>query len=163
MNIILRTTREDEIDWIKKIEAESFGVQSKYFENGVLPSLPPEDAEYYALNNLYINKDVTMLSIYLDDKVVGCVVVKDIDEISKDVLLFFVLPEHQGYGLGRRTLQLLEEYFPNTKKWKLITPTQIIKNAVFYVNKCGYKIVSVEDFDKRTEHGVFVFEKIIDN
>ena len=54
---------------------------------------------------------------------------------------------------------MVEDTFPGTKVWRLVTPTQVLCNSVFYVNKCGYKIVRVEDFDKRTEHGVFVFEK----
>ena len=55
---------------------------------------------------------------------------------------------------------MVEATFPDTKVWRLVTPTQVLRNSVFYVNKCGYKIVRVEDFDKRTEHGMFVFEKI---
>ena len=31
--------------------------------------------------------------------------------------------------------------------------------AAFYVNKCGYSIVRVDDWDKEKECGMFVFEK----
>ncbi len=41
----------------------------------------------------------------------------------------------------------------------MVAPTQVVCNFVFYVNKCGYKIVRVEEVDKRMEHGTFVFEK----
>ena len=54
---------------------------------------------------------------------------------------------------------MIEENYPEVKTWRLVTPTQVLRNAVFYINKCGYSIVRVDDWDKEKECGMFVFEK----
>ena len=159
MNISLKQTREEELALLAEMETDAFNVQAKYFENGILPPFSEEEKEQNALTTLFKEKDITMLSIYADNSIVGCAVVKNVDDTSKEVLLFFISPKCQGNGLGRTALQIVEDTFPDTKVWRLVTPTQVLRNSVFYVNKCGYKIVRVEEFDKRTEHGTFVFEK----
>ena len=68
-------------------------------------------------------------------------------------------PKCQGKGLGQKALKMVEDTFPETKIWRLVTPTQVLRNAVFYVNKCGYSIVQVDEYDKNKECGMFVFEK----
>lgn len=159
MNIILKQTREDELTLLTELEVDAFNVQSKYFENGILPPFSEEEKEKNALTTLFKQKNITMLSIHLDNNIVGCAVVKFIDEATNEILLFFISPSYQGNGLGKQALQMVEDTFPDTKIWRLVTPTQVLRNTVFYVNKCGYKIVRVEDFDKQKEHGIFVFEK----
>lgn len=37
---------------------------------------------------------------------------------------------------------------------------EVLRNTVFYVNKCGYHVVWV-DYDKRRNEGMFIFEKRI--
>lgn len=54
---------------------------------------------------------------------------------------------------------MVEDYFPDTRVFRLITPSQVIRNTVFYVNKCGYRIVKVVDFDKEANTADYVFEK----
>ena len=56
---------------------------------------------------------------------------------------------------------MVEEYFPNAKVFRLITPTQVVRNSVFYINKCGYKIVKVIDFNKEENTADYLFEKIV--
>lgn len=160
MEISVKQAQEKDLDLLTKMETEAFDVQARYFENGVLPPLPEEEKEQNSLTALFCQKGVSVLSVYADDTVVGCAAVKTVDITNKEILLFFISPEYQGKGLGRTALKMVEATFPDTKVWRLVTPTQVLRNSVFYVNKCGYKIVRVEDFDKRTEHGMFVFEKI---
>jgi hypothetical protein len=75
------------------------------------------------------------------------------------LILFFISPKCQGKSLGQKALKMVEDTFPETKFWRLITPTQVLRNTVFYINKCGYSIVQVNEYDKEKEYGVFVFEK----
>lgn len=159
MNITLKHTKEDELNMLMKIEDESFQEQAKCFENGMLPPLSEEEKEEFSLTTLFAEKDTTVLSIFGDEHLIGGTVVKVIDKDTKEIVLFFISPNYQGNGLGRQALQMVEDYFPDTKLWHLITPTQVLRNSVFYVNKCGYHIVRIDEFDKQKEHGVFVFEK----
>ena len=55
----------------------------------------------------------------------------------------------------------MEDYFPDTKVYRLITPSNVVSNTVFYVNKCGYRIVKVVGFDRETNMADYVFEKRI--
>ena len=119
-----------------------------------------EEKEKNELTALFREKDITMLSVRAENSIVGCAVVKATNSVSGEILLFFISPEYQGNGVGRTALQMVEDTFPDTKVWRLVTPTQVLRNSVFYVNKCGYKIIRIEEFDKKTEHGTFVFEKI---
>lgn len=131
MNILLKQTQEEELSLLTKIEAEAFNVQAKYFENGILPPFSKEEKEKNALTTLFKKKNIIMLSIYVGDDIVGCVVVKNINDINKEILLFFISEKCQGNGLGRTALQMVENRFPNVKIWRLVTPTQVLRNAIF--------------------------------
>lgn len=155
MHVTLKQTREEELARLTEIKTEAFDVQAKYFEDGVLPPFPEDET----LDLLFRKPDITVLSVWVEDEIAGGVVIKRMDDVSNEIMLFFIAVKYQGRGVGRAVLQMVEARFPQTKRWRLITPTQVLRNSVFYVNKCGYNIVRVEDFDKRTEHGIFVFEK----
>lgn len=79
--------------------------------------------------------------------------------MTKEVALFFGSFQIQGKGYGQKVLKMIEEKYTEVKIWRLVTPTQVLRNAVFYINKCGYSIVRVDDWDKEKECGMFVFEK----
>ena len=89
----------------------------------------------------------------------GGAVVKDILTDKKEIVLFFISPQIQGKGYGQRALKMIEDSYPEVKIWRLVTPTQVLRNAVFYITKCGYSIVGVNEWDKEKECGMFVFEK----
>ena len=69
-------------------------------------------------------------------------------QIRKDISIFFLIVEYQGKGIGKTALEMVEAYFPDARVFRLITPSQVVRNVVFYVNKCGYRIVKVIDFNK---------------
>ena len=54
---------------------------------------------------------------------------------------------------------MVEADFPDTEIFHLSTPSQIIRNTVFYVNKCGYHIVKVMEFNPTSNMADYVFEK----
>lgn len=61
--------------------------------------------------------------------------------------------------MGQNALKMIEDAYPETEIWQLVTPTEVLRNAVFYVNKCGYRIIKIDAYDRSAEHGVFLFEK----
>ena len=159
MSITIRPAKTEEFQQLEQMEEISFNVNSKYFENGVLPPLPEEDKEAYSFKALCEAQDTTIWTILIDNELAGGAVVKDISINKKEVVLFFMSPQVQGNGYGQTALKMIEDSYPDVKTWRLVTPTQVIRNAVFYINKCGYSIVSVEGWDKEKECGMFVFEK----
>ena len=77
----------------------------------------------------------------------------------KEINIFFICVEYQGKGVGKMALEMIENYFKDTKVFRLITPSQVIRNALFYINRCGYNIVEVVDYNKEENTCDFVFEK----
>lgn len=159
MSITVRPAKKEELERLEQMEETSFHVNSKYFENGVLPPLPEEDKEAYSFKALCEARDTEIWTILIEDELAGGTVVKDISIDKKEVVLFFISPQVQGNGYGQSALKMIEDSYPDVKTWRLVTPTQVIRNAVFYINKCGYSIVGVEGWDKEKECGMFVFKK----
>ena len=159
MSITIRLAKKEEFAQLEQMEETAFHVNSKYFENGVLPPLPEEDKEAYSFKVLCEAQDTEIWTILIEDELAGGAVVKDISIDKKEVVLFFMSPRVQGKGYGQTALKMIEDSYPDVKTWRLVTPTQVIRNAVFYINKCGYSIVSVVEWDKEKECGMFVFEK----
>ena len=159
MLIELKKTQEKELDYLAEIEKTSFEVNAKYFEKGVLPPLPDEDMDKYSFKVLCEQSDTETLTIFCENEIIGGVIVKDIEPKTKEVLLFFIVPKMQGKNLGQKALKMVENMYPETRIWRLVTPTQVLRNSVFYINKCGYSIVRVDEWDKEKECGMFVFEK----
>lgn len=161
MEIVIRPTKKDELKQLAELEKYSFDVNGKYFEEGVIPPLPEEENDIYSFRALYEANDTECWTIWIEEKIAGSAVVKDIAFEKKEVELFFIVPHLQGKGWGKRALKMIENSYPEVTTWRLITPTQVLRNAVFYINKCGYSIVSVEEWDKEKECGMFVFEKVL--
>ena len=159
MGIEIRLSKKEEIQQLEHMEEAAFDVNSKYFENGMLPPLPEEDKDAYSFRALCDAADTETWTILIEEEIAGGAVVKDISTDTKEIALFFVSSQIQGKGYGQKALKMIEEYHLEVKTWRLVTPTQVLRNAVFYINKCGYSIVRVDDWDKEKECGMFVFEK----
>lgn len=72
----------------------------------------------------------------------------------------FIAPAYQGEGHGYRAWREIKQHCTTAPVWKLRTPTYLIVNACFYINKCGFSITGVEDVVK-DGIGMFVFTKLI--
>ena len=95
MELKVKKTIAEELRYLEKLENDSFEVNAKYFENGVIPPLPEEDEEKYSFKVLSKQKDTETFTIYYKNEIVGGVIVKDIEPKTKEVLLFFIAPEMQ--------------------------------------------------------------------
>lgn len=138
--------------------AEAFG-ETMDSDTDIESSLNDPDSEFFA--------------VYDDGEKVGGVAVKvDKGNQCNWLDLLYIYPDKHGKGIGLRVCRSLEELYPETKVWRLITPYFEKRNIHFYVNKCGFKIV--EFFNKRhrdpnrTSNGAdyqdeyFVFEKVLE-
>lgn len=154
--------KKEELHQLERMEEISFNVNGKYFENGTLPPLSEANTNAYSFRALYKAEGTETWTILIEEEIIGGVVVKDISRDKKEIALFFVSPQIQGMGYGRKALKMIEDSYPDVKMWRLVTPTQVLRNAVFYITKCGYFIVGIEDWDKTKESGMFVFEKYVE-
>lgn len=67
-------------------------------------------------------------------------------------------PEFQNRGLGAVAMQLIEQQFPNAKRWSLDTPDWAKRNHHFY-EKRGYVKVREEVVDELGGLRLFFYEK----
>lgn len=160
MNLLtVRKAKPEEISLLNQMQEEAFATTLCYFPDGELPG-PPPDADY-SLTELAGSPDHTLLAFCQEQKIVGGALIREHGDNVREIELLFIQAENIGHGLGAAALSLTEKYFPDTRLWRLITPTQIMKNVIFYVNKCGYHIVKVENFEREKNAGIYVFEKIV--
>ncbi|MDO4813672.1 MAG: GNAT family N-acetyltransferase [Gemella sp.] len=159
MNLKLEILKKEEIDLFKIEEERAFDVHSKYFEEGLTEQ--ENEKKQYDPSELFDHPKVTILSIKNENEFIGGVMLEEKEEDIYDIGIFFIKVEYQGEGIGQQALNMVERYFSNAKKFTLITPSQVLLNTVFYVNKCGYKISRVINFDRDKNTADFIFEKII--
>lgn len=159
MNLKIQPTKREEFDLFSKADEDAFNVHSRYFPNGIVPGAAESEREEYELSVIADKPEFAVLSIYDDEKFIGGAIVEDMGNHVSEIHIFFLTVEYQSRGIGRLALDAVEAYFPNTEIFRLITPSQVVRNAVFYVNKCGYKIVEVVDFDREANTADYVFEK----
>lgn len=61
----------------------------------------------------------------------------------------FIDPDYGSKGLGSRAWRFIEHSFPEVKAWSTQTPAVSYRNHRFYINKCGFNVISVEgDMDR---------------
>ena len=118
------------------------------------------------------NPETQVYAIYDNDEKVGGIAIRTDGENQCNWLdLFYIYPDKHRKGLGADIWQAIEQKYPETKVWRLITPYFEKRNIHFYVNKCGFKIVeffnkthrdpnrSMDEADFHNEY--FMFEKRI--
>ena len=159
MNLQLRLLTKEEIDLFNKADEAAFNVHDRYFLDGIVPGAAEDDRGEYDLRKIMGDPKYTVLGIYDDDKFVGGAIVEDEGKQIREIAIFFLIVEYQSKGIGKTALDLVEAYFPDTRVFRLITPSNVVRNVVFYVNKCGYRVVKVVGYDRDTNMGDYVFEK----
>lgn len=158
MNLRIGVLSKDEIDLFKQTHDLAFEVQARYFKDGILPGFSEDDDEF-DLNILIDKPNYTVLGIYNDQSFIGGATVQTVEKHVYEIFEFFIAVDYQSKGIGKDALKLVENYFKDAKLFRLITPSQVVRNTVFYVNKCGYQIVKVIDFNKEENYADYVFEK----
>ena len=74
------------------------------------------------------------------DNLIGGIIVWILPEGNNILGTIFVDPDYQDIGVGTQTWTYIEETYPETKSWRLATPTWAAKNHHYY-KKCGFKEV----------------------
>lgn len=75
--------------------------------------------------------------VLVGDDLIGGIIVWILPKAHNILGTIFVDPGFQDKGVGQRTWTYIEETHPDTKSWRLGTPTWAIKNHHFY-EKCGF-------------------------
>ena len=130
------------------IEAFAIAAIDHFGENKAEQSPHADELEraYHWENAGHITK-YEVYCILNDGVIVGGAVLKINTETWHNKLdLFFIFKEYMNQGLGLNAWKAIEQKYPLTVVWELITPYFEKRNIAFYVNKCGFRII--EYFNK---------------
>ena len=159
MNLKVQLLTTEEVDLFNKADEEAFNVHARYFPDGIVPGAAEDDRGEYDLRKVIDDPKFTVLGIYDDDRFIGGAIVEETGKQIREISIFFLILEYQSKGIGKTALELVEAFFPETRVFRLITPSNVVRNVVFYVNKCGYRIVKAVDYDREANTADYVFEK----
>ena len=154
-----RKFEENDVDLFTQMFKKAFDKDSQIHlgENGG----PPGYDNGGFLKKWFLNKDTTAYAVFKDNKPVGAVNVFINNQTNENYLgNIFVDPDLQDKGLGLVIWRFIEQKFPETKIWKTDTPGFSSRNHYFYVNKCGFKIVHINDPKNKMESS-YCMEKIM--
>ncbi len=70
----------------------------------------------------------------------------------------FVDPLCQDRGIGTLIWRFIEQKYPQTIKWSTETPGFSKRNHNFYVNKCGFKVIRIENSKDKYEES-YILQK----
>lgn len=93
-----------------------------------------------------------------EGKIIGACIVWVLPEGHNVLGTIFVDPDYQDRGAGTHMWQFVEATYPETRSWRLATPSWAIKNHYFYEAKCGFERVDSDPI-VGTPEGEFVYRK----
>lgn len=89
---------------------------------------------------------------------VGCVIIWPRPNGENMLGCMFVDTAAQDQGLGLRIWRRMEQKYPDARVWRSETPAFSRRNHHFYVNKCGFHIVRIQQpHDPRA--AMYILEK----
>lgn len=95
-----------------------------------------------------------------DGKLIGGICVFVYESQENYLGNVFIDPLCQDKGLGTIIWNYIEQKYPKTKKWTTDTPGFSKRNHNFYVNKCGFKIIKINNPGDKHEEA-YIMEKIM--
>ena len=169
MNIYFKKVEEKEYNSFRQDVKEVFAIAvvEEFGDSDDGDVILDED-----INESLFNPNAETYYIYLDDKKIGGVVLNINNMTQHNSLdLFYIYPDCHSKGIGQKVWSMIEEKYPKTKVWELVTPYFEKRNINFYVNKCGFHIVEffnkyhkdprIGDSDYEFKEEFFRFEKVM--
>lgn len=154
--MIISKTTLTEIDELETIYKNAF--ESNIFPDNMIET--EEDDEEDLSPCIAIKKsELISLSIYHNGKLIGGAILDCVNYEKNKLERLFISPSDHNKGLGYEAWKIIERDYSKKQGWMLKTPTCLMNNICFYVNKCGFHIVKVEDVGA-DGIGMFVFEKL---
>ena len=142
---------------LEQIYSLSFESNSSFFPDD-MEEEDDESEEDFSFESAIMTPDKTVLELWVNNRLIGGAVISGNSAGIHTLDRLFILPEEQGKGYGLLAWREIENMYPEAKEWILRTPTCLINNVCFYVNKCGFTIVRVEDMGNDGV-GMYVFSK----
>ena len=102
--------------------------------------------------------DYSKFLMVCNGKPVGCISCRELENGICEVGCLCVIPEFQGKGIGTSAMEFAKTYYSNCSRFTLLTPVDKEENVMFYTEKCGFAVQSVE-MDGNVKVVRFVLER----
>lgn len=155
--ITIVSMNADNFDDAKKMMERSFATTMEDLPKN--SDANDHDNDLPSIDGILERPEETPLLFYMDGRMVGGAVLIIKGDNNNILTLLFVDPTCFDKGIGYRAWMEIEKRYPQTKTWTTETPTFLRKNVTFYVNKCGFHIIRVND--PKNDDSMFVFQKIM--
>ncbi len=143
-NLNLVKLTENDIDVLIPIMTDAFNKDAEIHLGKDVKFGPPGYDNGEFLRKWGLAEDSESYKIYYNDKIIGACILW-INENKENFLgTIFIEPEYESKGIGTVVWKLIENKYPDTKKWSTETPGFSRRNHNFYVNKCGFKIIKID-------------------
>ncbi|MEZ8741148.1 GNAT family N-acetyltransferase [Photobacterium swingsii] len=96
--------------------------------------------------------------IYYNDELAGGILTVPTTDVETEIKLFYITGDFQDKQLGSKVIALIEQCYPMTKQWSLVTPYKSYRNHHFY-EKQGYVKVGELQPEPNDEFRLFQYEK----
>lgn len=111
------------------------------------------------LRKYALSPQATSYTISRDGVLIGGIILWIHPDTGENFLgNIFIAPTEENRGVGTLVWEFVEKQFPDTLVWRTETPIFSHRNHHFYVNKCGFHVVKIEN-PKDWEEGSFLLEK----
>jgi predicted acetyltransferase len=138
-NVILRIADKSELEQFKTDLQEAFRISAEKEFGHTLDEPIPSDSD---IEDSFKSAGAIIYQIVSNNNIVGGAVVSIDEETQHNkLLLYFIISNFHGKGIGYKAWKAIEEKHPKTKVWETVTPYFEKRNIHFYVNKCKFKIV----------------------
>lgn len=159
MGLELVALKEDHICELTKIMERAFDEDTR-IHLGETKGGPEGYDDGTFLRKWGLHKDASSYCVYLDGKLIGGVILWIRDDHNNFLGNIFLDPEYENQGIGLKVWETIERMYPHTKVWNTETPIFSSRNHNFYVNKCGFHIVKIENPKNRRE-GQYQLRKVM--
>ncbi len=152
--------KEEDIEELTQIMTRSFDEDSRIHLNQPKGGPTGYDTGEF-LRRYGLDPGSEAYKVSYEGRLVGGVIVWINRETNINFLgCLFIDVNVQNKGMGKRIWEFIEKEYPATKKWRTETPSFSRRNHNFYVNKCGFHVVHIDN-PKDPMEGSYQFEKVM--
>ncbi len=145
MGLTFEVFTEGDISKLENIMKRAFDEDAR-IHLGLESGGPPGYDNGDFLRKWYLHEDVTAYTVSKDGVPIGAMALW-INENKEHYLgNIFLDPDYQGNGIGTIVWKYVEHKYPDAVKWETETAAFSRRNHVFYVNKCGFRIIRITDY-----------------
>ena len=159
--LVFDELKETDIEELTKVMERAFNEDTRIHLNE--PKGGPEGYDNGEFLRKYgLHPDSTAYKVSEDGKLIGGIILWINKETNVNFLgCVFVDINRQNKGIGEIIWNFIEQEYPETVKWCTETAVFSRRNHHFYVNKCGFHIVRIEE-PMNFREGSYILEKVME-